>query len=178
MSEDDDERIRRELWGGGHQEGSCYLWDGPKTRGYGATSLRGPREYVHRIAWELDNGPIAEGMHIDHICGNPAYFRPDHLRPATNQQNAQARHKPRAGSTTGVRGVHRYKEDPSRNRSKPWLATWRENGKNRNKCFETRDEAELYVIQQRLRVYDFKQQADLDRLAELEGKLLNMLEIA
>lgn len=46
------------------------------------------REYRgHRIIWELFNGPIPEGMLIDHIDGNKANNKIENLRLATRQQN-------------------------------------------------------------------------------------------
>ena len=59
---------------------------------------------VHRVIWELFNGPIPFGMVIDHMDGNPWNNKITNLRmvtPKTNTQNARKR----KDNTTGVTGV-------------------------------------------------------------------------
>jgi hypothetical protein len=72
----------------------CWLWTGGKTDyGYGQFHFRsGEYKYknisAHRYAWELINGPIPEGMVIDHkVCDNPACCNPAHLIVTTNWDN-------------------------------------------------------------------------------------------
>jgi hypothetical protein len=46
---------------------------------------------THRLAWEMVNGPIPEGMFICHHCDNPPCVRPDHLfcgSPSDNVRDA------------------------------------------------------------------------------------------
>lgn len=43
----------------------------------------------HRVAWEAANGPIPEGMTIDHVCRNRRCINVDHLRLLTNVENAR-----------------------------------------------------------------------------------------
>lgn len=61
---------------------------------------------VHRFSWMLANGPIPEGLQLDHRRTCPKNcVRPSHLRLATNKQN----HENQAGayrtSKSGIRGV-------------------------------------------------------------------------
>lgn len=42
----------------------------------------------HRLAWESFNGPIPDGMTVDHICRNRRCVKIEHLRLLTNIQNA------------------------------------------------------------------------------------------
>lgn len=68
----------------------CWLWLGPITaKGYGLFSNRIMRgKKAHRYSWTLRNGPIPEGMVVDHICRERSCVNPDHLRLATPRENA------------------------------------------------------------------------------------------
>ena len=72
----------------------CLLWPGfTNNRGYGRIRIGvGTQGYVHRLAWELQKGPIPDGLTIDHVksrgcrhrhCANIA-----HLEPVTVRENA------------------------------------------------------------------------------------------
>ena len=86
---------------------ACWLWPGATSQGYGR--IKGDRNFfvegrmlqAHRVAWELVNGPIAEGMVLDHMCHQLLCVNPAHLREITQAQNMQNR----KGSRTGVAGV-------------------------------------------------------------------------
>jgi len=66
----------------------CWLWLGPCHRtGYGQYYFKGHRLAAHRIAYELENGPIPLGLQLDHLCRVRACVRPDHLEPVTQRDN-------------------------------------------------------------------------------------------
>lgn len=70
---------------------ACWEWTGTRgPDGYGQVA-RGRRSEglaaAHRIAYELEVGPIPEGLQLDHLCRNRACVRPDHLEPVTQQEN-------------------------------------------------------------------------------------------
>lgn len=45
------------------------------------------RQAAHRYSWEEANGPVPEGLELDHLCRTPACVRPDHLEPVTHLEN-------------------------------------------------------------------------------------------
>jgi hypothetical protein len=75
----------------------CHVWTGSKYgRGYGNLQIA-----THRLAWELANGPIPEGLSILHRCDNPACCNPDHLFLGTQADNMAD--KVRKGRARGPR---------------------------------------------------------------------------
>ena len=67
---------------------ACWEWQGAKTyKGYGQIRINGTTIGAHRVAYEMEVGPIPAGLHIDHLCRNPACVRPDHMEPVTQQEN-------------------------------------------------------------------------------------------
>jgi hypothetical protein len=67
----------------------CWLWQGRRDRdGYGSLEAFGLRHArAHRVAWQITNGPIPEGMVLCHRCDNPSCVRPDHLFVASQKEN-------------------------------------------------------------------------------------------
>jgi hypothetical protein len=67
----------------------CTEWLASLRNGYGQMGVSSKRtEYAHRIAWELQVGPIPDGLWIDHKCRNRACVNVEHLRLVTPRQNA------------------------------------------------------------------------------------------
>lgn len=67
---------------------SCWLWlgfIGPDGRGQ--FPRPGQSGKAHRAAYELVNGPIPEGLTIDHLCYVPRCVNPAHLEPVTFAEN-------------------------------------------------------------------------------------------
>lgn len=69
----------------------CWEWNGYRTAdGYGKATLDGRRgELVHRWSYQRLVGPIADGLEIDHICGNRSCCNPAHLEPVTHAENVR-----------------------------------------------------------------------------------------
>jgi hypothetical protein len=97
----------------------CLLWRQGKRRVYGAISISAPR-----LAWEIANGPIPEGMQVLHRCDEPRCCEPDHLFLGTAADNmADMRRKgrgrnqhtvtPKAPRPQVLANTRRRKEDKS-----------------------------------------------------------------
>lgn len=70
------------------RQGDCLVWTGALVgNGYAQFSVDGRHTYVHRWAWEALNGPIPEGLELDHLCRNRACVEPNHLEPVTAREN-------------------------------------------------------------------------------------------
>ena len=67
-------------------------------------TYQGTRLLAHRIIWELFNGPIPDGMVIDHLNGDPWDNRIENLACKTNAQNQQ-NSKMHKSNTSGFKGV-------------------------------------------------------------------------
>lgn len=90
------------------REGSHLIWTGfANERGYGQIQVGGKRVKVHRFAWERANGPIPEGMVIDHICFTPSCVEVTHLRLASKSENGSNRASALSSGRTGYRNVVR-----------------------------------------------------------------------
>ena len=64
------------------------LWTAGTTRaGYGRFQVGGRPVYAHRLAWELANGPVPDGLHVLHRCDVRRCCTDDHLFLGTNADN-------------------------------------------------------------------------------------------
>lgn len=70
----------------------CLILTGTLDRkGYGAISVNGIPRRVHRVMWELFEGPIPDGLDLDHVrdrgCTNRNCASIAHLEPVTHRVN-------------------------------------------------------------------------------------------
>lgn len=116
--------LEQRFWAKVRKTDECWVWTASVNGdGYGQIKVDGRLRKAHRLAWEMTNGPIPKGMHIDHRCANPLCVNPAHLRIVTNAQNLQHRTGAQANSKSGVRGVTWHK------RANAWRAHARLNGR-------------------------------------------------
>jgi hypothetical protein len=88
--------------------GPCQLWAGALDRsGYGRVWHDGAARLAHRVAYEIERGPIPAGLDLDHRCAVRACCNPNHLEPVTHRVNIlrSANHVAvRAAQTHCIRG--------------------------------------------------------------------------
>lgn len=156
-------KVLAKFWAKVNKTETCWLWIGNlNAKGYGAYSkteyqsgrVKEGMKYIsmaaHRYSWELANGPIPEGIEIDHMCHTPVCVRPEHLRLATRKQNNENRAGANSNSTSGVRGV-RWVESKNR-----WRASVGHNGKYIHVgYFRDLAEAEAAVVAKRLELHTY-----------------------
>lgn len=69
---------------------TCWLWTANKNNmGYGLFRPGGlaSKRLAHRISYEMENGPIPEGMCALHRCDTPACVNPAHIFLGTKKDN-------------------------------------------------------------------------------------------
>lgn len=74
--------------------GPCWVWTAHVNKGvgYGQFSPKhGVQVGAHRFAYELTNGPIADGYEVHHRCHTRRCVRPEHLAAATRSENMAER---------------------------------------------------------------------------------------
>lgn len=135
----------------------CILWTGAKTdKGYGILKSQGRVRRVHRLAYEIANGP-AGGLQVDHSCRIRHCINPEHLRPATNKQNRENLAVTSTNSSSGLRGVFWDK------RERKWRAKVKHDGATvLDKHFKNLDAAKTAVAAKRNELYTHN---DADRTA-------------
>lgn len=137
------------------RDGDCIVWTGAlSTDGYGHLKVQGRDVKVHRYAWERKNGPIPDGLLIDHMCWNRACVNVEHLRLANRTQNAQNRIGAQSTSRSGIRGVSQLKGGR-------WQSLVKVDGVYHYQFSATAEEAEQKAIAMRRALMPFSQEPEL-----------------
>jgi HNH endonuclease len=82
----------------------CWIWTGTRgpRHGYGQIRVNGAVYGAHRLSYELNIGPIPDGLHVLHKCDNRLCVNPDHLYAGTQADNGRDMRE-RNRSLTGAR---------------------------------------------------------------------------
>lgn len=97
----------------------CWEWQASSRndRGYGAILVECRPRMAHRVAWEVWNGPIPDGLNVLHRCDNRRCIRPDHLFLGThldNMQDAVTKERSRRFGVTHCVHGHEYTDNNTR----------------------------------------------------------------
>lgn len=140
------------FWPKVDKSGSCWIWLAHKDpRGYGKFRLGGRAVLAHRASYEWANGPIPDGMMLDHRCRLTSCVNPGHLRLVTSKQNQE--HRTIERKSGGMRGANFVKK----------RGLWEARAKHNRQTYivghyETQEEAAEAARQLRLSLYTHNDQ--------------------
>ena len=130
--------------------GKCLVWTGAKNpKGYGRVLVEGRSRMVHRVVFEIANGPIESGMVIDHKCHTPACVKVEHLQAVTPKQNQENRRGANSDSSTGVLGVSWRKD-----RLRYIVQVWSNGHRYYGGSFKKIQDAEASAVALRNKLFD------------------------
>lgn len=93
-------------------DSGCLLWTGYRmANGYASIWVfeRQEKQLVHRVAWEVENGEIPDGLHVHHLCGNRSCINTAHLTLITLSEHSSVhageQERSRAGRFIGKRAA-------------------------------------------------------------------------
>jgi hypothetical protein len=103
-----DPNVVERFWAKVDKTDGCWHWTGAvNERGSGQVRIAGKIYPAHRVAYELQHGPLPSGVRFRWTCETPNCVRPDHLAKGTKLTAADIR-EIRASSDSGRKAAARY----------------------------------------------------------------------
>lgn len=123
----------KRFWDRVNKTKTCWLWTGGlKSGGYGSFYSDGRSHAAHRFAYELEVGPIPEGLTLDHLCRVRTCVNPLHLEPVTRKVNTLRGIGPTALHKRKTRCPEGHEYDETNTRIRP------NGGRDCRECHRTR----------------------------------------
>jgi hypothetical protein len=95
----------------------CWQWQANASpNGYGRFYRDGRQHGAHRVAYELNVGPIPEGLTIDHLCKNTRCVNPNHLEAVPAAVNMLRGDSPCARNARKTHCKHGHEFTPENTR--------------------------------------------------------------
>ncbi len=106
--------MEERFWAKVRKTDECWEWTAARHPfGHGHIKVQGKVVNAHRLSYEMQNGPIPDGLVVDHICRNPGCVRPDHMElvgPVENVMRGEGYMATNARKTHCPQG-HEYTPD-------------------------------------------------------------------
>lgn len=150
-----EERLRKTLATKVKQDGECLRFDGSHDKlGYGRINYQGVNRLAHVLAYEMANGPVPDGLDVDHVydagCRHRDCIRTDHLEAVTTAENCQ-RGRPYHKVGLCAKGIHpqtgpgkceKCRHDYMREYGRRWRLENPEKSRASSRAYQARKRAE------------------------------------
>lgn len=66
----------------------CWIYDSARPGHYARVNIGGGQSRpAHAVTWEHYNGPVPDGLELDHLCREPRCINPLHVEPVPHRVN-------------------------------------------------------------------------------------------